>query len=130
VIALDTNVVVRFLTQDEPGQAARARALIEAGSVFIPKTVMLETEWVLRSAYQIEPPAIAASFVRLLGLATVVVEDRWAIIRALAWYGQGLDFADALHLACAQQADAFATFDRRLQRKGHSATGAIPIFTP
>jgi predicted nucleic-acid-binding protein len=130
VIALDTNVVVRFLTQDEPGQAARAKALIEAGSVFIPKTVMLETEWVLRSAYQIEPPAIAASFASLLGLATVVVEDRWAIARSLAWYGQSLDFADALHQACAQQADAFATFDRRLQRKGRSAAGAIPIFTP
>ena len=130
MIALDTNIVVRFLTRDEPRQAARAKALIDAGPVFVPTTVMLETEWVLRSGYRFEPAAIVASFRGLLGLASVEVEDRWAIVRALAWYGQGLDFADALHLACAQQADAFATFDRKLQRKGRLATGAIPVFTP
>lgn len=130
MIALDTNVVVRFLARDEPGQAARAKALIEAGPVFIPKTVMLETEWVLRSAYGFELAAISAGFKKLLGLASVEVDDRWAVVRALVWYGEGLDFTDALHLACSQQADAFATFDRRLQREGRSAAGAIPVVTP
>lgn len=130
MIALDTNVVVRFLTEDEPGQAARAKALIEAEPVFVAKTVLVETEWVLRSFYRLEPAAIAAGFARLLGLASVEVEDPWAIARGLRWYEQGLDFADALHLASAQQADAFATFDRRLQRKGRSAEGAVPIVAP
>jgi predicted nucleic acid-binding protein len=130
VIALDTNVVVRFLTRDHPGQAARAKALIEAGPVLIPKTVMLETEWVLRSAYGFGPAAISASFARLLGLTSVEVEDRWAVVRALAWYGEGFDFADALHLACSQYANAFATFDRRLLRKGRSAAGATTVFMP
>lgn len=49
--ALDTNVVVRFLVNDDDQQAQRARALIAAGNVHIPPTVLLETEWVLRSAY-------------------------------------------------------------------------------
>jgi predicted nucleic acid-binding protein len=126
VIALDTNVIVRFLTRDEPRQAARAKALIEAEWVFVAKTVLLESEWVLRSAYGFEPAAIVASFARFLGLINVEVEDSWTVVRALDWYEEGLDFADALHLACAQRAGAFATFDRRLQRKGRRA-GAIII---
>lgn len=130
MIALDTNVVVRFLTEDEPGQAARAKALIEAGLVFVSKTVMLETEWVLRSFYRFEPAAIAASFGRLLGLASVEVEDPWAVARALGWYGQGLDFADVLHLASVQHCEVFATFDRTLQRRGRRAAGAIPTVAP
>ena len=49
--ALDTNVVVRYLTGDDPAQAARARAAVDAGPVFVPVTVLLESEWVLRSRY-------------------------------------------------------------------------------
>ena len=49
--AIDANVVVRYLTGDHPKQAARVRALIEGEPVFVPVTVALETEWVLRAAY-------------------------------------------------------------------------------
>jgi predicted nucleic-acid-binding protein len=52
MMALDTNVLVRYLTRDEPEEAARAKSLVERGPVFVAKTVMLESEWVLRSAYQ------------------------------------------------------------------------------
>ena len=48
VLAVDTNVVVRFLTGDEPAQAGRARALFEHEAVLLLKTVLLETEWMLR----------------------------------------------------------------------------------
>ena len=51
IIALDTNVVVRFLTNDDAIQARRARRLIEQNEVVIPLTVLLEAEWVLRAAY-------------------------------------------------------------------------------
>jgi predicted nucleic-acid-binding protein len=54
VIALDTNLVVRLLTRDDHAQALRARALIEAGAAFVPRTVVLETEWVLRTIYRFE----------------------------------------------------------------------------
>lgn len=49
--AIDTNVVVRYLTDDEPSQSARARAAIDVGEVFVSTTVLLESEWVLRSTY-------------------------------------------------------------------------------
>jgi len=48
MIAVDTNIVVRLLTNDDPEQAGRAAAVVKNGPVFIPKTVVLETEWVLR----------------------------------------------------------------------------------
>jgi predicted nucleic-acid-binding protein len=130
VIALDTNVVVRFLTRDDPGQALRARALIETGAAFVPRTVVLETEWVLRTIYRFDRAAIAAGLMRLLGLPGVEIEDRPTVARALDWCGQGLDFADALHLASSARAEAFATFDRALRRKARAVVGTVPVVAP
>jgi predicted nucleic acid-binding protein len=127
MIALDTNVLVRFLTRDEPQEAVRARALIERGDVLVAKTVMLETAWVLGSAYRFGPPAIAAGFRAFLGLPGVEIEDAPAVARALDWYAQGLDFADALHLASCSQAEGFATFDRALRRR---AGGTMTMIAP
>ena len=49
MLAIDTNVVVRYLTDDHPGQSPRARGLIDGQAVFVAVTVILEVEWVLRS---------------------------------------------------------------------------------
>jgi predicted nucleic-acid-binding protein len=130
VIAIDTNVVVRFLTRDDPAQAARAKALIEAGPVLVPRTVVLETAWVLRSRYRFERAAIGAAITRFVRLPGVEVEDGPAVMRALAWYGQGLDFADALHLASSHPARAFATLDAALRRRARGAAGAIAVVAP
>ncbi|HZA67886.1 MAG TPA: type II toxin-antitoxin system VapC family toxin [Geminicoccaceae bacterium] len=130
MIALDTNVVVRFLTRDDPAQAVRALALIETGAAFVPRTVVLETEWVLRTIYRFERDAIAAGLTWLLGLPGVEVEDRPTVARALDWSRKGLDFADALHLASSTQAEAFATFDRALQRKARGLAGTVPVVAP
>jgi predicted nucleic-acid-binding protein len=129
MMALDTNVIVRFLTRDEPEEAARAKALIERGPIFVAKTVMLETEWVLRSAYRFGRSAIRAGFTAFLGLPGVTVEDETAVTRALAWYAQGLDFADALHVASCEKAEAFVTFDRALRRKAEVA-GTTAVTAP
>jgi predicted nucleic-acid-binding protein len=129
MMALDTNVLVRYLTRDEPEEAARAKSLIEDRPAFVPKTVMLETEWVLRSAYGFAPPAIAGGITAFLGLPGVTVEDAPAVARALMWYAQGFDFADALHVASCGQAEAFATFDRTLRRKAEAA-GMMPVIAP
>ncbi|MFX8316487.1 PIN domain-containing protein, partial [Acinetobacter baumannii] len=59
--AIDTNVIVRFLTADDATQAAVARRAIEAGDIFIPTTVLLETEWVLRSGYGFSSEAIGTA---------------------------------------------------------------------
>ena len=58
MVAVDTNVLVRLLTNDHAAQAARAAAVFQSGPVFIPKSVLLETEWVLRYSYGLNTAAI------------------------------------------------------------------------
>lgn len=118
MIALDTNIVVRLLADDDPEQSRRASELLEEDAVFVPLTVLLETEWVLRSVYALERDAVLRGLQNFLGLPNVTAEAAGRIARALSWYEQGLDFADALHLACAveSRAQAFATFDVKLRR--------------
>ena len=130
VIAIDTNIVVRFLTRDDPAQAARARSLLETSSTFLLKTVVLETEWVLRTQYRFARDTVGAGIARLLGLPGVEVEDAAGVARALEWYGHGLAFADALHLASCGQASAFATFDRALRRRARARPEIIPVIAP
>lgn len=130
MIALDTNVVVRFLVNDDPGQNRRARRLIEAGDVRISPTVLLEAEWVLRALYGQDTGGIHESFRRLLGLPGVLADEAQRVARALEWYGAGLDFADALHLALASGASAFVTFDAKLVRRARKLDGAPQVIVP
>jgi predicted nucleic-acid-binding protein len=121
VIALDTNVLVRLVTRDDEEQVKRARAALEGQQLFLAKTVLLETEWVLRFSYGLQGEAIRAAFEKVLGLRGLLVEDRSTVLLALAGYERGLDFADALHLAASASADRFATFDRGLVRAAKGA---------
>ena len=72
--AVDTNVVVRFLTGDDQRQAARARAVIGHEPVFISQSVVLETEWVLRAVYDLPPDRIIAALRALAGLPDMSIE--------------------------------------------------------
>jgi predicted nucleic-acid-binding protein len=117
MIAVDTNVLVRLLAEDDPDQAKRATRLFGENEIFIPKTVMLETEWVLRHAYGIERKGILKAFQRLMGLSNVKIEDHQTMSVAVSWYNKEFDFADALHLASSRDAEGFATFDKSLLRK-------------
>ncbi len=127
MIAVDTNVVVRLLAEDDKAQADRAESVLRSGAVIVPKTVLLETEWVLRGAYGIAGADIAAGLRRLLGLAGVAAEDAPAVARALDWYEGGLDFADSLHLASSGPARRFATFDGALARRAKTLAGAPAV---
>ena len=82
--ALDTNVLVRIITNDDRAQAARAATFLrEQERVFIPKTVLLELEWVLRSAYRIGPIAIVSALRDLLTVFNVEIEDEAAVTQAI-----------------------------------------------
>jgi len=116
--ALDTNVLVRIITNDDRAQAARAaRFLREQERVFISKTVLLELEWVLRSAYKIGPNAIISALRDVLSVFNVEIEDEAVVRQAIEWYEKGMDFADTLHVASAGPKRKFATFDNRLRQK-------------
>lgn len=114
MIALDTNVIVRIVTGDDPEQVKVARELFEGESLWVCKTVLLETEWVLRYSYQLRPEPIRLAFRKLLGYPRLQVEDRDSVLQALTFFEMGMDFGDALHLASLGEAHRFATFDREL----------------
>jgi predicted nucleic-acid-binding protein len=114
MLAVDTNVVVRFLTRDDARQTARAEELLRSEQILISKTVLLETEWVLRYSYGFDREAIETVVRGVAGLPTVHFEDMATVARALDWFAAGMDFADALHLAGSSSADGFATFDKKL----------------
>jgi predicted nucleic-acid-binding protein len=130
VIAVDTNILVRYLVEDDPAQTDRAEAVLRSGTVLVPTTVLLETAWVLRSSYRFDRAAIIEGITKLLGLPGVEAEDSAIAGQALDWYGQGLDFADALHLASSGRAEAFATFDRALRRRARAVRSTIRVVAP
>ena len=123
--AIDTNIVVRYLTGDEPAQAARARAMVAAGQVFVGTTVLLESEWVLRSVYGLAGTEVAAALRAFAGLREVTVENPVLLAEALDRAEQGMDFADALHLGAAARCEAMLTFDRRFIQAARDAPARV-----
>jgi predicted nucleic-acid-binding protein len=113
VLAVDTNVIVRYLTRDDAEQFARASALIGSEDIYVCTTVLLETEWVLRRGYRFSRERIIAALAAFSGLPRVTLEDPTVAARALDWMRNGMDFADALHLAQAEGCEAFVSFDQQ-----------------
>ena len=121
MIAVDTNVLVRYVTNDNPDEARRAMEVLGGSSpVLVTHTVLLEFEWVLRSAYELPRDRTQAAMLHVLGLPTVTIERPERVAQALRWHDGGMDFADALHLSLAHDADDFVTFDRRLASRAAS----------
>jgi len=103
MLGLDTNVLVRFLVQDDQAQFERAQKIISresrtGGGVLIGLLVLLETEWVLRSRYSLTKAEILAAFSGLLASAELRFEDEHSIESALfVWKDSAADFADCLN---------------------------------
>jgi predicted nucleic-acid-binding protein len=130
VIAVDTNVLVRLLTGNAPKQEAAARSLFASETIWIAKTVLLETAWVLRSLYGFEESAIHDAFTKLLGLKNVHAEDEASVAAALALTSHGIELADAMHLSSRPSEAVFVSFDKsfvqRARRAGVSGISGVP----
>ena len=123
MIALDTNVLIRYLTRDNPEQAEAARALLQGLTTdnpgFICREVVIEVVWVLERAYRFTREQIANVVVELVATDTLVIEDDNDVAQAATAYRQGsADFSDLMILAAANRmgAQPLYTFDRRLSR--------------
>ena len=125
--AIDTNVLVRFLTRDDATQFQQASALFNRDEIYIPDSVWLETEWVLRYAYGHDVTAVSKAFRDVLGLPQVHVTDRTRLVLAIDWHLAGLDFADALHLASSQHAETLATFDKSFVKSAGNRGTCRPV---
>ena len=129
MIAIDTNVLVRLFVEDEPSQTVIAKKLFSENEIFVPVTVLLETEWVLRDAFGKSRLEIATAFDLLGNLPNVTLAEASAVERAMAWSRSGLDFGDALHLALSSEVEGLATFDQPFARKAAKITDAVPVFS-
>jgi predicted nucleic-acid-binding protein len=114
MIAIDTDLVVRYLADDDRQQSPRAKSLIAENDVWLPTTVLLEAGWVLRSVHGLSDAETARALCAFVGLPTVSVQSPTVAAQAFEWAERGMDFADALHLAAAAGCEAFTTFDERL----------------
>lgn len=125
MIGLDTNLLVRFLVNDEPDQAARAAAFVDRAvsrhqELYVSDLVMCEVVWVLAGAYRIGRGKIAETVADLLRSPTLRFTDSDRLSRALRAFARGKgDFADCLILEHARDAGctAVATFDRALLKE-------------
>jgi len=111
--AADTNILARFMLDDDPVQSPIARDLVKAG-VFVPLTVLLELGWLLQSRYGMERGHLASSLLDLFDVPGVVLDDDDAVRSAVAAFAKSGDFADHIHLVAAKGVEAFVTFDRGL----------------
>jgi len=132
MIALDTNVLARAIAEEvdaDPAtlrQQREARALLSSGRpLFVPVTVIMELEWVLRGVYGMPVAEIASVFEDLLSVESLTVDRSGAVAHALHHDAAGLDFADALHLAQAGTCSGLVTFDKRFAR-GARKQGLTP----
>lgn len=120
---LDTNVLVRYLTEDDPVQARRAAAWIATAvargdKCFVSPVVLCELSWVLRAAYRISKADLLLTFDKLLSTSQFVTGDKDVIRAAVEAYRTGqADFADYVIGVSDREAgcDRTATFDRRLR---------------
>jgi predicted nucleic-acid-binding protein len=121
---LDTNVLMRLLVNDDRRQAAQAEALARESAeaeeaLFVPLTVTLELEWVLRSRYRFTKGAVLATLVSLLETREIEFQDEGSVERALFFYrSKNADFAECLHLGCAVTHERLplVTFDAQAAR--------------
>lgn len=124
MLGIDTNVLVRYLVRDDPAQYEKARRLIDrevskGQPVLVSLLVLLETEWVLRSRYDLAKVDVVAAFSALLDTSDLIIEDEPSVENAIySWKDSAVDFADCLiearnrRLGCR----ATATFDGRAQK--------------
>lgn len=124
MIALDTNVIARFYVDDpsdpqaETQRPAARRVFEQSQALFVPVTVVLELEWVLRAFYEFPPAQFVRVVRHLAGLPHVTLESPALVLAALQDHLDGVDFADALHLRASHACEALASFDdRKLGRR-------------
>lgn len=130
MISIDTNIIIRFLTKDDKKQYELAYALLQTKDIYVSDTVILETEWVLRYAYEFSSEQICEALEFFLGLQNVKLTNPKMVFMAIKWCRKGLDFADAFHLALSQQSESFVTFDKKFIKKASSTESSVKVTLP
>jgi len=136
VQALDTNVLARFYCDDRHDPEAKRqrplarRIVVESASLYVPLSVVLELEWVMRGFYEIDVEGVCSVMDHLLGMPHVTVE-RWEAVKdAVEVHRTGVDFADALHWASSKGCDSLVSFDRKFAKAVQRVGGTPAVVVP
>lgn len=114
LLGVDTNIIVRLIVEDDGAQMHRILAVLNEHELFVPLTVLLETEWVLRSRYRLKRQEISNAFEALCKLTGIQVEAADNLGWAIEKYRKAGDFGDFVHIVSCADCDGFATFDLAL----------------
>lgn len=125
--AIDTNILVRYLTRDDPVQVPLADAVV-AQPCFLTLTVLLETIWLLSSRYGMVRGQIAEALEALLELPSINTPDDQQVGWALRRFAAGADAADMIHIVASRDADSFISFEKKLARMA-GPDSPLPIET-
>jgi predicted nucleic-acid-binding protein len=112
--SVDTNVLARYVMQDDPVQSVLATEFLATQPCFVPDTVLLETAWLLSSRYGVDRQDLVAVLRGIVELPNVAVSDKRVIDWAIDRFSAGADFADMLHIVLARYTDVFVSFERHL----------------
>lgn len=126
-LGIDTNILVRALFDDGSSEVAWVNTLMRENQIVISPTVLLETEWVLRDAYELGRNDVAKALEGLLGTTSVTILQRDAVVRAFGAFRDGCDFADAFHAAFTPGVEAFMTLDRKFARRAETLGIEPPV---
>ncbi|MDZ7621893.1 MAG: type II toxin-antitoxin system VapC family toxin [Candidatus Competibacteraceae bacterium] len=138
MIAVDANILARFYCDDPDDVEAKwqrpraRRVMLEYPAIFVPLTVVIEFEWVMRGFYEVEPDVFCRTIEHLLGMPHVTIE-RWEAVKdAIDLHRQGFDFSDALHWVSSAACSQFVTFDdrgfaRRAKRMKLAPEVSVPV---
>ena len=130
MIAVDTNVLARYLLNDDFEQAkAAARLLAGRDLIDVPLSVWLELVWVLQ-VNDCSRPEIIKGLRHIIGLPSIRPRALDVFLYALRWYEEGIDFGDALHLAMSAGNERFASFDKAMAKAAAKVGASPPITRP
>jgi predicted nucleic-acid-binding protein len=128
--AIDTNLVIRLLLDDDPVQSAAVKALLGSGGVVISPAVLLETLWVLESRFGASDDVLLDTVAAIARFSSVAIGRPERVAEFFRVWRGGLDSEDAAHLAFADDVDAFVTFDRASVRRAKKLGSTVTMDMP
>lgn len=129
-LAVDTNVLARAMIDDGSEQSRRSAQCFVEHEVYVSDTVLVETEWVLRSRLKLDREDINRLFSKLAATPSASFADVEKVGSAITAHALGVDFADAMHLLSAPGCDAMATFDIDFIKRQSAIGTNVPVREP
>lgn len=120
MLAVDSDVLIRLITRDNAAQSRRAARLFQTHEIELSRTVLLETARILAESFGFERERVLDALQAVAGLPGVRVENAREVSRAIELSRAGLDFAEAMHIAC-NSTRVFVTSDEQLYRRARRA---------